>query len=299
MAMGLMTLIVLFMLIARLREDGAPARAEESRAGRAAPTSADAKLPAPTGPTDEDPDEAELAGDEMRGLSDGTTKIGEEEMVPYNRLVAWVKSQSFARLWTRGEKGLAYTYLYDDAPRQRGKLVALDVEIRLVRDAGATENGVPLHEAFATTKQSGNHLYWLVIVDFPAKVPVGVNIQKRAQFAGYFFKLQGFKPGMEQSGKLREEAPLLIGRIEWAANAASSDEGDWPQWNLAAAAIAIVLLILVLGVLWRWRTREPPPLHPGILPPSSDGVIPVEVWLKQCDEEKQGNPNETDQDATA
>ena len=94
-----------------------------------------AKLPQPTGPTDEDEEEAEAAKEEFQVLSDGTLTLGPEEMVPYNRLVSWVKSQSFARLWARAKKNLAYTYLYDDPPRRRGDLVALDVEIRLVREA--------------------------------------------------------------------------------------------------------------------------------------------------------------------
>ena len=75
--------------------------------------------------------------------------------MPYNRLVSWVKNQSFARLWARAKKNLAYTYLYDDAPRHRGNLVALDVEIRLVRNAGKNDAGVPLYEAWATTQRIG------------------------------------------------------------------------------------------------------------------------------------------------
>ena len=165
-----MTLVVLFLLIARFREEGARVSIPDgAQANAAAQASPPAPLPEPTGPTDEDPDEAESAKEELRGLSDGTLTPGSEEMVPYNRLVSWVKNQPFARLWARGEKNLAYTYLYDDAPRRRGKLVALDVEVRLTRDAGKNDAGVPLLEAWATTKESGNYLYDLIVVDFPAK----------------------------------------------------------------------------------------------------------------------------------
>ena len=102
MVLGVTTLVVLFLLISRLREDGAAAR-------RIAQPAADeplspakiAKLPQPTGPTDEDEEEAEVAKEEFQALSDGTKGMNTEEMFSYNRLVSWVKSQTFARLWAR------------------------------------------------------------------------------------------------------------------------------------------------------------------------------------------------------
>jgi hypothetical protein len=288
MAMGLMTLVVLFLLISRLREQGAAARVAEAETTapdqHASPPAM--PLPSPTGLTDEDPDEAELAQEELRGLSDGTVGLGHEEMIPYNRLVSWVKNQSFARLWARGEKNLAYTYLYDDAPRQRGKLVAMDVEIRLVRNLGKNEAGVPLYEASAVTQQSGNHLYELVIVDFPTTMPVDTFIRERAKFAGYFFKLQGFEAGNAQPGRPPEKAPLLIGRIEWNPGAAASQDAGGEEWIWAVAALAVVALALL--VVFRRRSRGPTLLHPSILPPPSGGVIPVDVWLEQCGSQPHG-----------
>jgi len=284
MAMGITTLVVLFLLISRLREQGTAARladADQTPAKAQSPLTV-AQLPKPTGPTDEDPDEADLAKDELRGLSDGTLTLGPEEMIPYNRLVSWVKSQSFARLWARGEKNLAYTYLYDDAPRNRGKLVALDVEIRLVHDAKRNDAGVHLYEASATTKRSGNHLYDLIIVDFPTKMPVGAFIRERARFAGYFFKVQGFESGVAQPGRAAEKAPLLIGRLDWKPAAASSQTGDWQEWNWGAAALAFLVLALSASfVLWKWK-RGKAAVRRDILTPPSGGVIPVEAWLDQC-----------------
>jgi len=280
--MGIMTLVVLFLLISRLREEGSTGWLADAGQAPAKPqtSSTAASLPQPTGPTDEDPDEAEAAREELRGLSDGTLGLGSEEMVPYNRLVSWVKNQSFARLWARGEKNLAYTYLYDDAPRQRGKLVALDVEIRLVRNAGKNDAGIPLYEASAITKQSGNHLYELIIVGFPAKMPVGAFIRERAKFAGYFFKLQGFESGVAQPGRPPEKAPLLIGRLEWKPSATPLQADNWQEWSWGAAALAVV--VLVLGVVFWKRKRGKAAVRSDILTPPSGGVIPIDLWLEQC-----------------
>ena len=153
-----------------------------------------ARLPPPTGPTDEDEEESEAAKEDFQAITDGTIGLDQVEMFAYNRLVSWVKSQSFARLWARARKNPAYTYLYDDAAGRRRALVALDVEIRQACDAGKTETGVQLYEASATTQQSGSHLYELLIVDFPVKMPVGTVIREKARFAGYFLKVHGYKP---------------------------------------------------------------------------------------------------------
>ena len=103
--------------------------------GRAASAPAP-PLPKATGPTDEDPDQAETAQEEFQALTDGTTKLGPEEMDPYNRLVFWVKNQSFARLDRRAQHGLWYTDLYDQPDKHRGELVALDLDIRRAKDVG-------------------------------------------------------------------------------------------------------------------------------------------------------------------
>jgi hypothetical protein len=296
MALGITTLVVLFLLISRLREEGAASRLAAARpSADESPSPATlAKLPQPTGPTDEDEEEADAADEEFHALSDGTLTLGPEEMVPYNRLVSWVKSQSFMRLWARGKKNLAYTYLYDDAQRHRGALAAFDVEIRLVRNAGKNDAGIPLHEAWATTRESGNHLYDLVIVDFPKKMPVGVNIRENARFAGYFLKVQGYESGIAKPGRPPERAPLLIGRLDWkpsAAPAQSDNPVDWMcrsagirrrDFILLAALLAVVVLTAgAIFVFWRWR-RWKTVVPRNILTPPPGGVIPVETWLEQC-----------------
>jgi hypothetical protein len=282
MALGITTLVVLFLLISRFREEGASARLAVAHQPADEPpsSSALAKLPPPAGPTDEDDEEADDADEEFQALSDGTLTLGPEEMVPYNRLVSWVKSQSFARLWARARKNVAYTYLYDDAPRHRGALVALDVEIRLVRNAGKNDAGAALYEAWATTRESGSHLYDLVVVDFPKKMPVGVAIREKARFAGYFLKVQGYESAAAKPGRPPERAPLLIGRLDWKPTAAPAETGVWHDWMWGAAALAfLVLLWGARSVFWK---RGKTTASRNTLTPPAGGVIPVEAWLDQC-----------------
>lgn len=276
MALGIMTLVVLFVLMSRLRDEAAARPTPEEPASAATI----AKLPKPTGPTDEDEEEAEAAKEEFPALSDGTLNLGPEEMVPYNRLVSWVKSQSFALLWARAKKNVPYTYLFDDAQRRRGALVAFDVEVRLVRDVGKNDAGVPLHEAWATTQESGNHLYDFVVVDFPAKMPVGAGIREKARFAGYFLKVQGYEPAAAKPGQVPERSPLLIGRLDWQPTPAAPEPVVSRDSVWMTAILAVLLLLWGLRFLF-WKHKKTSTVKNTLTPPA-DGVIPIEAWLEQC-----------------
>ena len=68
----------------------------------AAVASPDAKkIPAATGPTDEDADEAEAAIEEYDYVSDGTLFVPQENNPAYERLVRWVINQPYGRLLAR------------------------------------------------------------------------------------------------------------------------------------------------------------------------------------------------------
>jgi hypothetical protein len=301
LASGVLMLVVLFMMMVRLREPGALSWLGELNQGDASQMSGQdardpkAVVPEATGDTDEDPDQAEMARDEFQAMTDGTTGLGPEEMVPYNRLVFWVKNQPFARLWARGKKNPAYTYLYDRPEDHRGMLASLDVEIRLVRKAGKNEYGVALNEVWATTKQSGDRMYDLIVVGLPAKLPLDKPIREPARFAGYFLKLQGYHPGLSKPDQPPEKAPLLIGRIEWTPAAAAPEADTWQEWIWGGAVLGLVVVILAVRfVLGRRRPRVPPR---GILNAPSDAVIPVEVWLEHAGFGSREDGNKSDQSA--
>ncbi len=180
-------------------------------------TAPERPLPKATGPTEEDPDQTEMAREEFQAVTDGTTKLGPEEMVPYNRLVFWVRNQSFARLDRRAQHGLWYTDLYDQPDKHRGELVALSLDIRRAKDVGENEYGMKLYEVWGATEESRGRLYDLIVLDYPKGMPLGYDIRENARFAGYFLKLQGYEPANARPGQRPEKAPLLIGRLDWAA----------------------------------------------------------------------------------
>ena len=278
---GSLMLLVLFTLICRLREPGALDWLSDINHTAAQPQASPpaATLPAATGDTDEDPDQAQTAKEEFQAMTDGTVGLSQDEMSPYNRLVFWVKNQPFARLWARAKKSLAYTYLYDEPKKFRGELVALDVTLSLINDAGENDDGIPLHEVWATTKQSGNRLYVFIVVDLPSKLPIGRPIHETAKFAGYFLKLHGYHPALSKPGQAPEKAPLLIGRVEWTPAAAPATDA-WQEWIWGLAALGFIAVALAARFAFG-RRRHRQVASRGILTPPSDAVIPVDQWLEQ------------------
>ena len=108
---------------------------------------------------------------------------------------------------------------------------------------GKNDAGVPLHEAWATTHESGNHLYDLVVVDFPTKMPVGVAIREKGSSPATSSRFKATSPAAAKPGQPPERAPLLIGRLDWNPTAAPAETGIWPDWIWDVAALAFLVLM--------------------------------------------------------
>jgi hypothetical protein len=291
LAVGMLMLVVLAMLIARtsdpdtwrwlVHDEGGPS-AKHGQDAHAGSVAEKTPLPEPAGPTDEDPDEAETAKGEFQAVTDGASTLGVEEMAAYDRLVSWVKSQSFERLFTRARKDLWYTDLYDQAEKHRGDRVAMDMNIRRAKDAGKNREGVPLFEAWGTSEESRGRLYDLIVVDYPKDMPVGYALQERARFAGYFLKLQGYQSALARPGDPLERAPLLIGRLDWRPAAAPQTDNRW-QWAAGAVLLVLVGAILLAQLVRRKAVpRRASTLNDVVITPSGD-TVSLEHWLEQSD----------------
>lgn len=287
---GVLMLVIICMLIVRFRDPGMwrwVAGKDETPA-ESAPT-IEPKLPQPpqplpvaTGPTDEDPDQAEEAKEEFQVVVDGALQLQREEMEPYDRLVEWVKNQSFDRLCQRARKGVWYTDLYDAPDQYRGQLVALDLEIRRAKCVQENRYGVTLYEAWGLTEESRGRLYDAIVVDYPKGMPLGYDVYAKAEFAGYFLKLQGYEPAGAKPGQAPDRAPLLIGRLKWKPTPVAAVPIDSRQeWIWGLSLLAVVAL--VLGLRWgyyKW-IRQKPAVRPAIADAAAGEVIPIETWLEQ------------------
>jgi len=285
LASGIVMLIVVCMLIVRARDPDvwrwlAPGKAPQPQA--AAPAR---KLPEPTGPTDEEPEQADAAREEFQALTDGGLELGPEEMEAYNRLVLWVHNQSFARLWQRAHKGLWYTDLYDAPGKHRGELVALDIEIGRAQSVGKSRDGAALCEVWGATEESRGRLYDLIVVGYPKDMPFGYDVRREygkvtARFAGYFLKAKAYETGSAKPGQRPEKAPVLIGRLEGAPAAAPLVDNS--QESIAGAVLlALAALALLVWIIFFRSKRRKPAAPPHLVASSADEVIPIDVWLER------------------
>lgn len=303
---GVVMLVVLYMLIVRAKDVStwrwltktcnSPTAASAENSPKQ-PEKADSKAPPPvkpaepTGPTDEDPDEAETAKEEYQALTDGTLALGPEEMEAYDRMVEWVKNQSFARLDGRAKTNLWYTDLHDSAKKYRGELVALDLDIRRARDIGKNRYGVDLHEIWGVTDESRGRFYVAVVLDYPKGMPTGWDIRARARFAGYFLKLQGYESADAKPGQAPDRAPLLIGRLEWEPPVELTEADNSDEWFWGTIALGVVLAILGGRFLIAKLFPRKKTAAPRLVSSETGEAIPLDVWLERPApmEEEEGN----------
>lgn len=281
-AVGMLALV--YLLIARMGDpnmwrwlaggEGGPPQARRNAATPPIPESA--------GPTHQDPDQAAMAREEFLALADGALNLQKVEMVPYCRLVTWVKNQPFERLRRLAREDLIYTHFYDEPEKHRGELVTLKLDVRRALDAGAACGDTQLHEAIGVTQQSAGRPYFLIVLDYPKDMPRGASLDQRVRFAGYFLKLQGYRAAESKPGDPILKAPLLIGRIEWTPPVAAKED-DSRSWRLGATLLIVVgLAIIVFYIFAKLKPKKITTLS-GTATTATGAVVSIESWLEQSD----------------
>jgi len=239
-----------------------------------------AKLPMSSDVTDEDPEEADAAKEQFLAVIDGTEKLEPQEMFAYNRVLSWVQNQTFAEMSRRAGKDVAFNKFYQSPDKYRGQLFKFEMTAQLIRDLDEKYNGDELFDVWGATDESGVWLYNVVIIDLPKAMPIGRNIKEKADFAGYFFKLQGYQPAGAKPDAKPLKAPLFLGRLIWRpAGNLRARASDW-TWGLFLLAGFVIFLLIRWGLLLRrGRSRlfETPRLQ------AKPGGNPVEDWLEKVE----------------
>lgn len=251
----LMTMLLMFavvgMLFYRMRDpdtwrwlapgEEAQSEAAEKLPGSATPPGTDSATAAPklepTGPTDEDPDEADEIREARQALEDGSLHTRPEEMVAYNQVLAWVKNQPLGLLRQRARKDVIYDQFIADPEAMRFKIVQLDLIVRQVIKCDIkTTAGADLYEIRGFTSEAGQMLYFGMVQDLPEGMPLGIQIREQAKLIGYFFKLQGYFSQVSKPNARPLRAPVVIGRLVWQPTAPTKDEST-PAWVWVALTI--------------------------------------------------------------
>jgi hypothetical protein len=280
---AVLMLVVLYLLITQARNVDAWRwlAPEEPKVAQGSSQEPPKKLPDATGPTDEDSDQEEEAKNEFQAITDGSLTLGPEEMEPYDRLVFWVKNQSYARLRQRARSNLLFTHLHDEPDKYRGQVVSMELTVRRILDAGKNRDGIQLYEVWGVSAESRDRLYVAIVVDLPKGMPIGASVHEKSRFVGYFFKLQGYHASGAKLGAVPEKTPLLIGRLQWEPVAVPKVNNTWDS-TVGLSLLVIFGLVLGLGMIYsKWYKRKPDPR--AWIPTAAPGeVIPIEKWLEEA-----------------
>jgi len=185
-------------------------------------------------PVDTDPDQWDDFQHDVEAITDGGLAIDAIEMPAYWQVIHWVQRQSIAEMEKRAVTKVEYTRFVLHPEKYRGKLVRMELNYRrtmsdeladpsVVKPAAA----VKFVEAWGFTRESRTWPYATVLIDCPKEFPIDPNVNERAVFVGYFFKIQGYHSAAQKPDDPPLKAPLLIGRIQWYP--ADLPEGGPPQ----------------------------------------------------------------------
>ena len=241
----LMAMLVLWMLYNRLKDPTtwrAFADDKEPVAAQAVtetPTDSEQENIVP-GPNDLDEDEV-ASIQEMFELVTDKVKLKPREMDAYWRLMDWSHTQPFAELEKRSNKDIAFTQLWEQPEKYRGKPFRLRMHVRRVLEFDAPKDQPSVnkvYEAWGWTDESRSFPYVVVFTDLPPGLPIGTDIRAEIVFVGYFLKVMGFNAFDNARG-----APLLVGRTRLISTPAPPAPNKSDPWLIPVVLIGSILFI--------------------------------------------------------
>lgn len=244
-------------------ETGKPSPKPEAGKPSPAPQPApvvEAEPAEPPGLTDEDPEEADSASEELQAVGDRTLYNQPEEMLAYDRLVKWSRNQSFEAMAKRAKRRVVFNDFIQSPDKWRGKLVALDLMacrvLKYEQKPGDNPRYANLYEVWGFTNESRNWLYEAVVVDPPPELPKGPSVQEKVRLVGYFFKVQAYQPAGAKPNQQPLFAPVFIGRLTWAKPVVPRVQSADYLWFGLMAGIFGLIMIAAVGTLFLRRRRR-------------------------------------------
>lgn len=211
------------------------------------------------GATDQDAEEAAEAERLLSVVSD-RDDLGKEEMPAYWRLMRWTLAQSFADMERRSLPKVAFSQLWEQPEKYRGKLLRVRMHIVRVLEHPATSNSAgvkTVYEAWGGTDDSGSYPFSLVFPDLPEGMKVGPKVQEEGVFVGYFLTNMRYTTAEDKPWA----APVLIGRMH-ALPRVTGNRGAQAGGNVVWLLLAVGVLVVAGIAAWRAvaaRRRPPAP----------------------------------------
>jgi hypothetical protein len=218
----------------------------------------------PPGLTDEDAEEADSAQEELQAVGDRTLFNQPEEMLAYNRLVKWTRSQTAEAMLKRANRRVLFNDFIQSPDKWRGKLVSFELTaLRAIKyDARPDDNPLyaNLYEVWGFTSESKNWLYEFVVVDPPKGLPLGPSLWEKVRVVGYFFKVQGYQPAGAKVNDPPLFAPMFIGRLTWTPPVIPRvQSADYLWAGMVAGLFGLIMIAALAAAILGRRRRTPVP----------------------------------------
>lgn len=239
----LMAMLVLWMLYSRLK-DPTTWRAFADDKEPVATQTADETPSEPErivpGPNDLDEDEVASIQEQFELVTD-KTELKPREMEAYWRLMDWSHTQPFAELEKRSIQDIAFTQLFEQPEKYRGKPIRLRMHVRRVLESDAPKDQPSVdkvYEAWGWTDESRSFPYVIVFTDLPPGLPIGTDVRAEIVFVGYFLKVMSYKAFDNTRG-----APLLVGRANLISTPAPPPPSKTDPWIIPIVLFGSILFI--------------------------------------------------------
>jgi hypothetical protein len=163
----------------------------------------------------------------------------------------------------------------------RGKLVYLDLNVRLVQKADVkTSDGYELYELWGFTTESGSWLYCVMAVGLPKDIDVGARVEQHVRVAGYFLKLQGYYPALGKPNDMHF-APMVIGRA-WRVVPPPPLAKENLSVPLALGVLGGFVALLAAWAIWGVVKKR----RKGSVRPVAAGggrTLPIDDWFERAE----------------
>jgi len=185
-------------------------------------------------------------------VTDNTLGVYKRENAAYFALLKEVLTHTPEELRAQAHANPRFDEFYRHPSKHRGELVTLvlnvrrviPVEIEYENEAGVTK----LYELWGWTDEAKAWMYCCITPELPPGFPVKSDVAERVELTGYFFKMQGYKPGDASPNDRNLVAPLVIGRITRAPKApgqAAEGLGNWPFYLIGGFGLIILMRVLM------------------------------------------------------
>lgn len=215
------------------------------------------------GPGEDDPAEQAAIKDELAVMEE-KAPLRYREMAAYWRMLGWARTKSSAEMEQGAINDVAFTQLWQEPEKYRGKRVRLAMHVRRVLDFSAKESPLGLdtvYEAWGWTDESRSFPYVVVFADKPEGLPLGSDIRAEVVFTGYFLKVMEYSAFDKQRG-----APLFVGRVRMD----TSVRGLPPTSDFDSTMLTLSLIGAgIFAVACALRLRSGPPKRPEMPRPDN------------------------------